>query len=60
MYTGRGYEKKQKGCLYDGYKGEPIWQQPSNKSRHYDFTIDSQCRVPIADIDELKKELGLD
>ena len=59
MYTSRGYNKTPIGVLYDGYKGEPIFRWPDNYSTRYNFILDSQCRVPIPNIEELAKELNL-
>lgn len=41
----------------DGYQGEPIWKQPANDSTYYNFLLDSQCQIPIRNIEEVRKEL---
>lgn len=53
----KNYDIIQKIRLYDGYQGEDIWKQPENKSVYYDYEIDSQCKIPIKDEEELLKEL---
>lgn len=59
MHTGRTFDTEQKIHLYDGYQGEPIWQQEDNNSTYYNYGVDKQCRVPIRDIGQIKEELGI-
>lgn len=44
--------------LFDGYQSEPFWKD-SDVSTFYDYEIDKQCRVPIRNIEQVKRELGL-
>ena len=45
---------------YDGFLGDPIWEQPHNESTYYSRKLDSQCSVPARSIEELKEVLGID
>ena len=44
---------------YDGFLGDPIWEQPDNESTYYDSKLDTQCTVPAPSIREIKEMLGL-
>lgn len=59
MQPERTFETAQSIYLYDGYQGNPIWTEKEDCSTYYDFEFDRQCKVPIRDIAELKKELGI-
>ena len=59
MNTERSFNTVQRIHLHDGYQSKSIWKQEKNHSTYYSPTLDRQCRVPIRDINELKRELGM-
>lgn len=42
---------------YDGYLGQPFFKTKDNFSTYYDYETDSQCKVPIRDISEVREEM---
>lgn len=59
MHTEKTYDTIQRIHLYDGYQGEPIWNQPENRSTYYDSEIDKQCQIPLPSREQLEKALGI-
>ncbi len=51
-------ERVQRIHPYNGYQNEPVWKEDGS-STYYNYEIDRQCRIPIKNIEEVKKELGI-
>lgn len=44
---------------YDGYHKTKIWEEPVNRSTHYDYKLEQQCIISSRTYEELAKEMRM-